>query len=144
MHVRRLMIALAVVVVGGLFMGCGDDDGGQATSETTQNDAGQVAEDVREGAENVASEAAQKLRSGWASLRTNSECLVDEIKTRNDSDAKQQLLDECRNRLQDAREADSDEADRIESICDRIRDTDVNAGDSWDSIRKEIDDINVG
>jgi hypothetical protein len=144
MNVRKPTIALALAVVAGLFVGCGDDDDGQATSDTTQNDVGQVAEDVREGAENVASEAAQKLRTGWASLRTNSERLVDEIKTRNDSEAKQQLLDECRDRLQDAREADSDQVERIESVCDRIRDTDVNAGDTWDSIRKEIDDIDVG
>jgi hypothetical protein len=144
MNVRKPTIAMALAVVAGLFVGCGDDDDGQATSDTTQNDVGQVAEDVREGAENVASEAAQKLRTGWASLRTNSERLVDEIKTRNDSEAKQQLLDECRDRLQDAREADSDQVERIESVCDRIRDTDVNAGDTWDSIRKEIDDIDVG
>lgn len=144
MNVRKLTIAVVLVAVGGLFIGCGGDDDGQATSDTTQNDAGQVADDIQEGAENVASEAAQKLRTGWASLRTNSERLVDEIKTRNDSEAKQQLLDDCRNRLQEAREANSDQADRIESVCDRIRDTDVNAGETWDNIRKEIEDIDVG
>lgn len=142
MTVRKLPLALALAAA--LLVACGGDDGdGQATDDT-QNDVEQLAEDARESAGDVASEAADRLRSGWASLRTNSERLVDAIRTRNDPDAKQELVDNCRDRLQDARAANSDQADRIESLCDRIRDTDVSAGDAWDEIRSEIEDIDVG
>lgn len=141
MTVRRVAIALALAL---LLAGCGgDDNGGQAT-DGARDDVERVAEDVREGAEDAASAAAEQLRTGWASLETNAERLVDRIKTEGDAEAKQELLDQCRDRLQDARAAGSDQADRIESLCDRVRDTDANAGDTWDEIRKEIEDINVG
>ena len=141
MTVRKIVISVALA---SLLVACGGDSNGGQASDDTQGGVERVAEDVREGAEDAASAAAERLRTGWASLETNAERLVDRIKTDGDSEAKQELLDDCRDRLQDARAAGSDQADRIEGLCDRVRDTDVNAGDTWDEIRKQIEDIEVG
>lgn len=127
---------LALTVVSVLVAGCGNGDGGQEAEDTVR--------DVAESAQDRAEGAAESLEDGWATLRTEAESLIDAISTRNDPEAKTQLLEKCRERLEDLRQADADDVQRVETLCDRIRDTDVDAGDAWTEIKKEIDDIDPG
>lgn len=121
---------LAALVLSGsvALAACGDD-------------ADETAEDVRERTEEVAEDAASAAREAWATLRTDTERLVDEIQTRNDPRTKQQLLDRCRDALQKLREARSDQADRAEEVCDLIRDTDVNDRDAWSDVKDRVERI---
>ena len=130
----RGLLALAVVPV--LVAGCGNGDGAQEAEDT--------ARDVAESAKDRAQGAAESLEDGWATLRTEAESLIDAISTRHDPEAKTQLLEKCRERLEDLRQADSDDVQRVESLCDRIRDTEVDAGAAWTEIKNEIDDIDPG
>jgi hypothetical protein len=123
----RWFVALAlplVLVLGG----CGDDDTDE-TLDTIDDTVEDVAEDVQEAADDA-----------WASFRTNLERLGDEIEGGDDG-AREELLDECRDTLQDLREADDPQADRLGDVCDRIRDADDDT--SWDDLREEIDDIDA-
>lgn len=134
---RRLVRSLLVLtVISVLVAGCGNGDGAQEAEDT--------ARDVAESAKDRAQGAAESLEDGWATLRTEAEGLIDDISTRHDPEAKKQLLEKCRERLEDLRQADSDDVGRVESLCDRIRDTDVDAGEAWTEIKDEIDNIDVG
>lgn len=123
---KPLILLLAAVAAMGLLGGCGEDDDG--------NDLGQQAEDA---AEDVG-EAAQ---DAFASLRTDGERLIDEIQTRNDPEAKEQLLDRCRDTLEQLREDASASADAVEEVCDLIRDTDVNDRDAWSDVKDRLDQL---
>lgn len=120
---RILGSILAVFGLGLVLVGCGDDDDGGETADTIED----VGEDVQETANDA-----------WASFRTNAERLIDEAQT-GDNEAQDELLDECRDTLQDLREADDPSADRLQSLCDDIRDADDDT--AWDELRDEIEEI---
>ena len=114
---------LIIIALGMLFVACGDDADTQATQDTVED----ATRDAREEAENA-----------FATLRTEGERLLDEFQTRNAPEAKQKLLDQCRDALERLRKADSDQAGRVESLCDRIRDTDPANTSVWNEVREEI------
>lgn len=134
----------AVLAVSGLLVACGGDDEDGQSAEDLREDVEELADEAGDRAGDVAASAEEQLRDGWASLRTDGERLIDRIQTRGDSEAKQELLEDCRDRLEEAREAESSAADRIGSVCDRIRDADVDSGDEWDSIKDKVGDIEIG
>ncbi len=88
--------------------------------------------------EEAAGDARQEAENAFASLRTDGERLLDEIRTRNAPELKQTLLDRCRDVLERLRQADSPNADRVDDLCTRIRDTDVNDAAAWQQVRDEL------
>ncbi|MFP5377214.1 MAG: hypothetical protein ACLGIO_10615 [Acidimicrobiia bacterium] len=121
----RLLRLMAVITLVTALGACGDDD----------------ADDVAREAEEAAQEAGEVAQDAWASLRTDAERLVDEIRTRNDPEAKDQLLDRCRDALEDLRQAESPDADRVAALCDRIQGTDVGDRDAWSDVEREISEL---
>lgn len=121
----RLLRLVAVITLVTALGACGDDD----------------ADDVAREAEEAAQEVGEAAQDAWASLRTDAERLVDEIQTRNDPEAKQQLLDRCRDTLEELRQAESPDADRVAAVCDRIQDADVNDRDAWSDVEREISEL---
>lgn len=119
---RALTLALAAVT---FIVACGDSD------ETGLDDE----------IEDAAGDAAAALDDAWANLETDGERLVDEIQSAGDPEAKQELLDRCRDVLEELRESDSDRAGEVEAMCDRIRDTDVDDNDAWDEVEQEIEEL---
>ncbi|HVM02404.1 MAG TPA: hypothetical protein VM263_07005 [Acidimicrobiales bacterium] len=117
---------VAVITLVAALGACGDDD----------------ADDVAREAEETAQQAGEAVQDAWASLRTDAERLVDEIRTRNDPEAKDQLLDRCRGALEELRQAESPDADRMAALCDRIQDTDVGDRDAWSDVEREISELN--
>jgi hypothetical protein len=89
-----------------------------------------------------ATAARSQVQDAWAGLRTDGDRLVDQIKTHNDSSAKQNLLDSCRNAVEQLRKNENAQADSANDLCNKIRDTDVNAGAAWDSIKSQLDQLN--
>ena len=124
---KKIFIVSAFVLAG-MLSACGSDD---IDTEATGDTIEESAEDAREAAENA-----------FVEFRTGGERLVDEIRTRNAPEAKQQLLDRCRDALERLREADSDDADRVDALCDRIRDTDIQDSSVWDEIKEQIEQLN--
>lgn len=122
---ERLLRLMAVIALVTALGACGDDD----------------ADDLAREAEETAEEAGEAVQDAWASLRTDAERLVDEIQTRNDPEAKEQLLDRCRDTLEELRQAESPESDRVAAMCDRIQDTDVNDRDAWSDVEREISEL---
>jgi hypothetical protein len=121
---RRVLTTLIALVMGGaLLVGCGNDD---ADVEETTDD---VTDDIEEGA-----------RDAWASLRTGWERVIDDVAT-GDVDAQVELLEECRDTLQDLREAGDESADDVQSLCDAIRDADEDT--DWDAIRAQYDELDA-
>ncbi len=120
----RYALAMITVALGALFVGCGDNDADtEATGDTVEQAAG---------------EARQEAEKAFASWRTDAERLLDEIQTRNAPEAKQQLLDRCRDALEQLREADSAQADRVDDLCNRIRDTEVSNMSVWREVKDEV------
>lgn len=117
------------VTLGLTLVGCDDAD--------VETDA------TRDTIEEVGETASERAQEAFASLRTDSERLVDEIQTTNAPQAKEDLLERCRDVLERLREAESEAADRVGEICDRIRDADVEDAEVWDTIRDEIDEVQV-
>lgn len=122
---RAFIVALFALT--GVFAACGTDD---IDTETTQDTIEETAGDARQAAEEAFEE-----------LRTGGERLVDEIQTRNAPEAKEQLLDRCRDALERLRKADSDQAERVDDLCNRIRDADVSNSEAWNEIREEIEKL---
>lgn len=119
----RVAVVLITVALGMLFVACGDDADTQATQDTVED----ATRDAREEAEDA-----------FATLRTEGERLLDEFQTRNAPEAKQKLLEQCRNVLERLRKANSDQAGRVDSLCNRIRDTDPSNASVWREVREEI------
>ncbi|MBW3627488.1 MAG: hypothetical protein KY412_07750, partial [Actinobacteria bacterium] len=110
-------LAISIAALGLAFGACGDGDAADRTADTVEN----VAEDASDTAENA-----------WASLRTEFEELVDEAAT-GDSEAQDQLLERCRETLEELRKADDPGAERVGQLCDNIRDADDQT--AWDELR---------
>ena len=123
------MSITACFAVAALFLvACGDD--GEATGN-----------DVEQRTEEAADDARETARDAWASVRTDAERLIDEIRTRDAPRLKEQLLDRCRDALENLRAAGVDRADDVDRLCDRVRDTDVTNTDVWSEIKREIDQL---
>lgn len=120
---RRGGMVLIAIALGVLFVACGDDADTQATQDTVQ----EATRDAREETENA-----------FATLRTEGERLLDQFQTRNAPEAKQQLLDKCRDALERLRKANSDQAGRVDSLCNRIRDTEPSNASVWREVKDEI------
>ena len=126
----RGAVVLITIALGMLFVACGDDGDNEVTqrdTQTTQDTVEDAAADAREEAENA-----------FATLRTEGERLLDEFQTRNAPEAKQKLLDQCRDVLERLRKANSDRVGRVESLCNRIRETDPSNASVWREVRDEI------
>jgi hypothetical protein len=104
----------------------------------TEEEVARTDQQVRE----VGDEARQEAREAWAGIRTDGERLIDEIQTRNDPEAKQDLLNACRDALERLRKADAAIADRVQNLCDRIRDADVNTDEAWNDVKRRFQEIN--
>lgn len=120
---RGAMVSIALAL-GMLFVACGDND---VDTQATQDTVEDATRDAREEAENA-----------FATLRTEAEKLIDEFQTRNAPQAKEKLLEECREVLERLRKADSDQAGRVDSLCNRIRETDPTNAAVWREVREEI------
>jgi hypothetical protein len=124
---RLLAAGLLVGAIAGVA--CSDD--GSVDTEQVRDQAQQTRQDVKE-----------QTKDAWASLRTDGERLIDQIQTRNDPAAKQRLLDQCRDVLEQMRQNDAASADRVEDFCDRVRDTNPDAQGVWNEIKAEFEDLN--
>lgn len=121
--------AVLAVLATVLFLGaCGED--GDVDTEATRDTVEEAARDAREAAEDA-----------FASLRTDGDRLIDEIRTMDAPQAKEQLLERCRDTVERLRKADSDRAEQVDSLCDRVRDTDVSDTDAWDKIKQELNEL---
>ncbi len=125
---RHLALLVAAIV---LLVACGDGD-----ADTAQDPPPQ--------AEEVAQDASEATKDALASLRTDAERLLDEIRTQDAPRFKEELLERCRDALERLRQAESDAAQRAEQLCSRIQDTDVANADAWSDIKREIDQLDVG
>lgn len=115
---------LIAIALGMLSVACGDND-----VDT---------EAARDTVENATGDARQEAENAFATLRTEGERLLDEFQTRNAPEVKQQLLDRCREALERLRKANSDQVGRVDSLCNRIRDTDPSDAPVWVEVRDEI------
>ncbi len=120
---RRALVAVFAVLAT-LLVACGDEGvDTEATPDTMQEAAG----DAREEAENA-----------FASLRTDAERLLDELRTRGAPEMKQTLLDRCRDALESLRQANSPNADRVDDLCNRIRTVDVKDAAAWQQVQDAL------
>lgn len=122
---KLLTLVMAAAVALG---GCGDDEGNAADS---------VGQETQEAAQDARA-AAQDL---WASVRTDAERLLDEIRTQDAPRFKEELLQRCRDALERLRQAQSDAVGQVEQLCTRIQETDVGNADAWGDIKREIDQL---
>lgn len=111
-------------------------------SEDTEREARETATSLREEAEEATRDVREAAQDAWASLRTDGERLVDEVRTRDDPAAQQRLLEECRDTLERLRRAESPGAGRVDELCNRIRNTDVHDDSAWDDIKRELQRLN--
>jgi|SRR5215217_2589614 len=111
---------------------------GVACSEEDKTDSSSVKATVQDAANQVK----QQTKDAWASLRTDGDRLIDNVQTRNDPQAKQQLLDKCRDTVEKLRKDDSANADRVNTFCNKIRDTDPNTQSAWTEIKSQFNELN--
>ncbi len=130
-HARSRRVAgMIAIVLAALFAACADNDADPEATRDSVEDAGR---DVREEAEDA-----------FASLRTDGERLLDEIQTRNAPEAKERLLNQCRDVLERLRQADSEHVDRVDALCNRIRETDPADASVWREVKDEISNLREG
>ena len=127
--VARLLVVLVLAVAAGgatLAVACdGDTD-----TEKAKQQVKDVGKDVQ-----------KETKEAWTTLRTDGERLVDRVQNTSDEGARRQLVNNCRD-AQQRMANDADRAGRVSKLCDRIQNTDVNAKDAWNDIRREIQDLN--
>ena len=124
----RTKLCTLVMAAAVALAGCGDDDDTAADS---------VGQETQEAAQDARA-AAQDL---WASVRTDAERLLDEIRTQDAPRFKEELLQRCRDALERLRQAQSDAVAQVEQLCTRIQETDVGNADAWSDIKREIDQL---
>ncbi len=120
----KVMLAISAL----FLVACGDD------GDTATNGVGQQTEEAARDARDAAQDA-------WASVRTDAERLMDQIRTQDAPRLKEELLERCRDALERLRQAESERVGEVERLCDRIRDTDVSNTDAWADIRREIEQL---
>lgn len=126
--IPRLFVAVLLVGVVALAA-C--DGGSDVDTEQAQDRVNQSADDVQEQANDV-----------WSELRTDGERLIDEVQTRNDPEVKDRLLDRCRDAEEQLRKGDNSNADRVNELCDTIRDADPDDSDAWATIKTRFEELN--
>lgn len=114
----------ALAVLATLFVACGNDG---VDTEATPDTVEESARDARQEAENA-----------FASWRTDAERLLDEIRTQGAPEVKQTLLDRCRDALENLRQADSPNVDRVDDLCNRIQATDVEDAAAWQQVKDAV------
>jgi len=125
---RLIPRLLAATLFAGAIVGVACSEDGTVDTERAAGQAQSAATQVRQEAQNT-----------WASLRTDGNRLIDQVQTRNDPDAKKQLLDRCRDTQEQFRKNDdSANADRVGQFCDRVQDTDPNSQGAWNEIKSEF------
>ena len=120
------LLAAALVALSVVGIACSDD----GTVDTDK---------ARDQAQSIRKET----RDAWASMRTDGDRLVDQIQTRNDASAKQQLLDNCRKSVEEMRKNDAPNADQVNKFCDKVRDTDVSNRSGWDDVKNQFRELNT-
>lgn len=125
--IPRLLAVLAIAMAAVAVACEGGSDINTEEAESTVRDA--------------ANNAQQQAEDAWASLRTDGERLIDEVQTRNDPEAKDQLLNSCRDAEQRLRENDNANADRVNEFCDSVRDGDPNDTGAWERIKSEFQQL---
>jgi hypothetical protein len=125
--IGRHALVIITIALAALLAGCGENG---ADTEATGDTVEEAAMDARQEAEDA-----------FASLRTDAERLIDELQTRNAPEIKQQLLDRCRDILERLREAGSDQTDRVDDLCNRIRDADPNDPAVWRDVREQLEQL---
>lgn len=129
---KRLMPRLfAAVLLVGAVAGVACEDGSDVNTDQAQNRVNETAGDVQDQANDV-----------WANLRTDGERLIDEVQTRNDPEAKDQLLDRCRDAEEQLRSDENANADRVNELCDEIRDANPEDSDAWNTIKTRFNELN--
>lgn len=127
---RYIRYCFALVAACALSLAaCGDDDVDEATDQ---------AERAAERVADEAGDARESAEDGLATLRTAFERLVDEASS-GDDEAREKLLDDCRDNLEDLRQADDPRAERVGALCERIRSADD--GNAWKEIKEEFAQI---
>jgi hypothetical protein len=124
------LLALVLLAVAAVAVGCSDDK--TVDTDKAKAQATKAAEQVK-----------QQTRDAWASVRTDGDRLADEVQTRKDPEAKKQLLDKCRDTVERMRKDDQPNADRVNKLCDRIRDADPNDSGTWNQIKDQIKELNA-
>lgn len=119
------MLLASALAVGA----CGDDD---------VDSAAQRADEAAERVKDEAGEAREGAEDAFATFRTGFERLVDEASS-GDAEAKEKLLDECRDSLEQLRKDNDPRAEKVGALCERIRNADD--GNAWKEIREEYDQI---
>ena len=99
-------------------------------------------EDAKDTVQGASQDIQKQTKDAWAGLRTDSDRLVDQVQTRNDPEAKKKLLDNCRDSVEKMRKAKSTSADRVNQLCDQIRDADVNNADAWNNVKSRMTELN--
>lgn len=128
------LFSTLVLVMGTVLIGaCTSDD---------QSKANDTAKDVQQQAKNTGTDLKAQSKDAWASMRTDGSRLVDRIQTANDPQAKTDLLSRCRDSVENLRKAGSDRAETVNSLCDRIRDTDVSNSSDWNAVRDQLKQLN--
>ena len=130
---RRILprlLAAALLATTAVAVACSDD--------------GTVDEDKARDTANKATETIKKeTRDAWATMRSDGTRLVDQVQTRNDPEAQKQLLENCRKSVEEMRKNDAPNSDRVNKLCDQIRDTDVRNSSAWNQIKTEYNELNT-
>ena len=122
---------LAATLFAGAIAGVACSDDGTVDTDRARDQAQQTQQQVT-----------KETKEAWATLRTDGERLIDDIQTRNDPDAKQKLLNQCRDALEQMRKNDAANADRVDKFCNRVRETDPNSQSAWNEIKAEFKQLN--
>ncbi len=131
MRNRSKALFCSIALAGAVAVGCGSD-----ADDTTASEAASSIESVVGSAATRAGEASQDV---LASLHTESERLMDDIQsgdTGKADTARKELLDNCRDSLEQLRQDEAPEADQVEGLCDKIRDADTDA--EWTEVQSEL------
>ena len=123
---RLTLVVLPLILGMAIAAACSESEVDQA-----QDTAKSTSKDIQ-----------QQTKDAWASFRTDSDRLVDQVQTKNDPEAKKQLLDRCRNSVEQMRKANSTNADQVDKFCDQIRDADVNNKDAWNNVKSRLNELN--
>lgn len=129
-YTKTLFGSLAIAAV--VAAGCGS-----SASDTTAREAATTISSV---ASSVAGNASSSGQDVLASLQSEGERVWDDIRssdTGKADTAKKALLDKCRDSLEDLRKQSAPTADRVEKLCDEIRDAKTDA--AWTKVQSELD-----
>jgi len=129
---RRILprLAVAILLVASI--------GAVACDEESDATADRANTTVKE----TAKKLTEDTRTAWAGLRVDTERLLDQAQTRNDPEAKQRVLTECRDVEERMRKEDAPNADRVNEFCDKVRTTDPNNTSAWDDLKKRFTELN--